>query len=179
MVRLVDDLLDVSRVSRGKLELRLETVSLEQVLNDAIEGCHPAIGAAGHSLQLQLPERPLLLRGDLTRLAQVFSNLVNNASKYTPPAGRIELRARQEGQQVVVEVADNGSGIGPGMLPHVFDLFDLFAQGGSSMQLSQSGLGIGLWLVKNLVELHGGSIDAASAGVGLGSTFTVRLPLAA
>jgi PAS domain S-box-containing protein len=176
MVRLVDDLLDVSRVSRGKLELRLQPVSLDQVLNDAIESCHPSISAAGHSLQLQLPEEGLLIRGDLTRLAQVFSNLVNNASKYTPRAGRIEVRAHREREEIVVEVADNGAGIGPDMLPHVFDLF---AQGHSSEHSSQSGLGIGLWLVKKLVELHHGRIEARSAGVGLGSTFTVRLPLAA
>jgi signal transduction histidine kinase len=174
LVRLVDDLLDVSRVSRGKLELRLAPLTLAQVLNDALETCQPAIAAAGHMLSLDLPEQPLPLRGDLTRLAQVFSNLVNNASKYTPAGGRIAVWARADGESVVVEVADNGSGIAPDMLPHVFDLF---AQGRGSTQVSQAGLGIGLWLVKKLVELHQGTIAARSPGSGLGSTFTVRLPV--
>lgn len=175
MVRLVDDLLDVSRVSRGKLELRLQDLTLRQVLDDALEGCQPALAAAGHALVLDLPEEPVRLHGDLTRLAQVFSNLVHNAGKYTPAAGRIEVRARIDGDTVRVEVADNGSGIGADMLPHVFDLF---AQGRSGTELPQPGLGIGLWLVKQLVELHHGSIAAHSPGLGQGSTFVVRLPLA-
>jgi PAS domain S-box-containing protein len=175
LVRLVDDLLDVSRVSRGKVELRLRDVTLEQVLHDALESCHPAITASGHTVSVALPQEPLRLRGDLTRLAQVFSNLVSNAAKYTRRGGRIEVRARREGLQVVIEVADNGVGISPELLPRVFDLF---AQGRVSTELSQAGLGIGLWLVKKLVELHRGSIEACSAGTGLGSTFTVRLPLA-
>ena len=171
MVRMVDDLLDVSRVSRGKLELLLHDLTLQQVLDGALESCQPAVAAARHELALELPGEPVHLRGDLTRLAQVFSNLVNNASKYTPADGRIALRAHVEGAEVVVEVADNGAGISADVLPHVFDLF---AQGSSP--LSQQGLGIGLWLVKQLVELHHGSIAARSAGRGRGSTFTVRLP---
>jgi PAS domain S-box-containing protein len=174
MVRLVDDLLDVSRVSRGKLELRLEPLTLDRVLADALETCQPAIAAAGHSLTVSLPEQPVPVRGDLTRLAQVFSNLVNNATKYTPPGGCIEVRARVEGPHAVVEVRDNGSGIAPELLPQVFAMF---AQGQGANGTGHGGLGIGLWLVRKLVELHHGEIDANSAGVGLGSTFTVRLPL--
>ena len=174
MVRLVDDLLDVSRVSRGKLELRSEDLTLQQVLHDALEACQPAIAAAGHALVLDLPAQPVRLRGDFTRLAQVFSNLVSNASKYTQAGGRIEVRAAVQGGDVVVDVADNGSGIAADLLPHIFDLF---AQGREQEHLSQTGLGIGLWLVKRLVELHRGSIEACSAGPGRGSTFRVRLPV--
>ena len=175
MVRLVDDLLDVSRVSRGKLELRVQDLTLQQVLDHALESCQPAMAAAGHALVQDVPTALVPLRGDLTRLAQVFSNLVSNAAKYTPPGGRIALRAHTEGREVVVEVAENGCGISASMLPHVFDLF---VQGRESTRLSQPGLGIGLWLVRQLVELHHGSIAARSDGAGQGSTFTVRLPLA-
>lgn len=174
LVRLVDDLLDVSRVTRGKLELRPEVITLERVLSDALEACQPVVLATGHALSLDLPPQPVRLRGDLTRLAQVFSNLVHNAAKYTAPGGRIAVRASVEGTQVLVEVADNGSGIPAEMLPHVFDLF---TQGRGSTQLSQAGLGIGLWLVRNLLELHEGTIEAVSAGPGRGSTFRVRLPV--
>jgi signal transduction histidine kinase len=174
MVRLVDDLLDVSRVSRGKLELRLEPVGVDKMLADALETCQPAIEAVGHALELTLPREPVQVRGDLTRLAQVFANLVNNAIKYTPPRGHIAVRARSEDGMAVIEVADDGSGIAADVLPHVFDLF---AQGDRSAQAGHGGLGIGLWLVKRLVELHGGTITASSAGPGQGSTFTVRLPL--
>jgi PAS domain S-box-containing protein len=174
MVRLVDDLLDVSRVSRGKLELRPQALTLDQVLAHAVEASQPAVHAAGHALEVQLPEEPLPVRGDLTRLAQVFSNLLNNASKYTPPGGRIVVRARREGASACVEVEDNGIGVSAEMLPHVFDLF---AQGHEDVQRAQGGLGIGLWLVRRLVELHQGSICAMSEGPGRGSTFQVRLPL--
>jgi PAS domain S-box-containing protein len=175
LVRLVDDLLDVSRVSRGKVELRIRDITLEHVLNDALEACQPAITAAGHALAMELPHEPVHLRGDLTRLAQVFSNLVSNAAKYTPPGGRIIVRAHCEPPEVVVEVEDNGRGIAHDMLGRVFDLF---TQGRDSTQPSESGLGIGLWLVRRLVELHHGSIAAQSPGAGLGSTFVVRLPMA-
>ena len=173
MVRLVDDLLDVSRVSRGKLELRLAELTLAQVVADALESCQPQVAAGGHTLLTELPQETVRLRGDLTRLAQVFSNLVNNASKYTPPGGRIVLKAWPEGGEVVVEVTDNGRGIAPELLAHVFDLF---AQGQGDRHLSQTGLGIGLWLVRQLVELHHGSVEARSGGEGQGSTFVVRLP---
>jgi PAS domain S-box-containing protein len=175
MVRLVDDLLDVSRVSRGKLELRFAPVTLDRVLADALEASQPAIDAAGHRLCVDLPDPPVRVRGDLTRLAQVFGNLVNNACKYTPAGGRIDVRARVEGDAVVVQVRDNGSGIREEMLPHVFDLF---TQESRTPQCTpQGGLGIGLWLVRRLVELHHGTIAACSAGEGRGSTFVVRLPL--
>lgn len=174
LVRLVDDLLDVSRVSRGRLELRFEPVTLDRVLADALEASQPAIDAAGQQLVLDLPPAPLAVRGDLTRLAQVFGNLVNNAGKYTPAGGRIEVRLRREGGEAVVDVRDNGTGIEPEMLPHVFDLF---AQGNNPAHAGQAGLGIGLWLVSKLVHLHRGTITAHSEGPGRGSSFSVRLPL--
>ena len=174
LVRLVDDLLDVSRVSRGRLELRSDPLAPDRVPHEALEASRPAPDAAGHQLVLELPPAPPRVRGDLTRLAQVFGNLVNNASKYTPAGGRIEVRLRCEGGEAVVEVRDNGSGIEAGMLPHVFDLF---AQGRDAANAGGTGLGIGLWLVRRLVKLHQGSITASSEGPGRGSTFTVRLPL--
>ena len=174
MVRLVDDLLDVSRISRGKLELRLATVSIGQVIDHALETSQPGLEAAGHTLAVEMPSRPMLVRGDLTRLAQVVSNLVNNAAKYTPRGGRVTLAVRLQGDEAVVEVRDNGAGIAPNLLPHVFDLF---AQGEGAREKGQGGLGIGLWLVKSLVEMHQGRIEAHSAGPGQGSTFTVRLPI--
>ncbi|MBE7366487.1 PAS domain-containing protein [Ramlibacter pallidus] len=175
LVRLVDDLLDVSRVSRGKLELRTERLDVEQVLNHAIEASQPSVDAAGHVLALDLPPEPLVVRGDLTRLAQVFSNLVNNASKYTPRGGRIDVQVRRDAGRARIAVTDNGSGIAAEVLPQVFDLF---AQGSQMAHGGQGGLGIGLWLVRRLVELHHGTIMAHSDGPGRGSTFTVRLPLA-
>src|SRR5205814_8118583 len=123
----------------------------------------------------ELPAQAMTLNGDLTRLAQVVSNLLNNAAKYTPPGGRIALVARIEDRHVAIQVRDSGAGISPDMLPHVFDLF---AQVDRTLANAQGGLGIGLWLVKKLVELHGGAIEASSAGLGRGSTFTVRLPAA-
>jgi PAS domain S-box-containing protein len=174
MVRLVDDLLDVSRISRGKLELRLAPVSLSQVVDHALETSRPGLEAAGHALAVELPPHPLLVNGDLTRLAQVVSNLVNNAVKYTPRGGHIALTVRQEGGEAVVEVRDDGAGIPPALLAHVFDLF---AQGDGAREKGQGGLGIGLWLVRKLVELHGGRIEAQSDGTDLGSAFVVRLPL--
>ena len=174
MVRLVDDLLDVSRVSRGKLELRPQPLTLDKVLADAIETCEPAIQAARHTLVMDLPQAPVPVRGDLTRLAQVFSNLVNNATRYTPAGGRIAVRARVDGDDALVDVSDNGNGIAADVLPGIFGMF---AQGHRPPNGDQGGLGIGLWLVKRLVELHGGAIAAHSAGPGEGATFTVRLPL--
>jgi PAS domain S-box-containing protein len=176
MVRLVDDLLDVSRVGRGKLELRAEPLPLARVIEHALEASQPAVEAAGHALSVELPPQPVHLHGDLTRLAQVISNLVNNAAKYTQGGGQIRLTGSVEAGQVVVQVRDNGNGISAEMLPHVFDLF---VQGDRSSRTPQTGLGIGLWLVRRLVELHGGTITAQSPGPGQGSTFTVRLPLAA
>jgi PAS domain S-box-containing protein len=171
MVRLVDDLLDVSRISRGRLELRLEPITIDQVIQSALETCQPAIDAAGHTLSVEQADAPLRVHADHTRLAQVVGNLVANAIRYTPAGGRITVATRAEGGDAVIVVADTGHGIAPGMLDRIFELF---TQGGTEQR--QGGLGIGLWLVRQLVELHDGRITAASAGAGQGSAFTVRLP---
>jgi PAS domain S-box-containing protein len=173
MVRLVDDLLDVSRISRDKVDIRLEPLTVQRIVEHALETSHPALEAGGHRLELRLPAEPLALEGDLTRLAQVVSNLLNNAAKYTPRGGHIAVSAAVEGDAVRIDVTDDGAGIGVEMLPHVFDLF---SQVDRTIDRAQGGLGIGLWLVKKLVELHGGTVAARSPGPGLGSTFTVRLP---
>jgi PAS domain S-box-containing protein len=174
LVRLVDDLLDVSRITRDKLEMRMQPLTLQEIVEHAIEAGRPAIDAAQHELVVKLPGQPVRLEGDLTRLAQVVSNLLNNAAKYTPSGGRIELDARVEAAEAVIDVKDNGAGIASAVLPHVFDLF---AQGDAMRPHAQGGLGIGLWLVRKLVELHHGRVEARSAGPGQGSTFSVRLPL--
>lgn len=173
MVRLVDDLLDVSRITRGKVELKKEHVELRSVVDAALEVSRPLIDAANHAFSMNLPNGSLWLDADPTRLAQVLSNLLNNAAKYTPKNGHIELIAERDGQEVLIRVRDNGAGIPREMLPRVFDMF---TQIGRTIDRSQGGLGIGLTLVKRLLELHGGSIDVQSPGAGLGSTFTVRLP---
>jgi PAS domain S-box-containing protein len=175
LVRLVDDLLDVSRISRGKLELRVQPTTLQQCITEALEASQAAIEAAGHALSVDLPEQPLALHGDVTRLAQVVSNLVNNSVRYTPPGGHVRVSASAEAGQAVVRVSDDGCGISDDTLPLVFDLF---AQGDAARQQVQGGLGIGLWLVRQLVEMHHGAIEAHSRGRDQGSTFTVRLPLA-
>ena len=176
MVRLVDDLLEVSRITRGKIELRPERVDVATVVRSAGETSRPPIDAAGHHLRLELPPEPLLLEGDPVRLAQVFANLLNNAAKYTPAGGRIALTVRREGAMVAVAVRDTGIGIPVDMLPRVFDLF---TQVDRHARQAQGGLGIGLTLVKTLVEMHGGRVEAHSDGPGRGSEFVVRLPLAA
>lgn len=173
MVRLVDDLLDVSRISLGKLELRPERVHLATVVNNAVETSRPVIDAAGHELTVVLPSAPVVVDADVTRLGQVFANLLNNAAKYSERGGHIRLAAEREGSEVVVSVSDTGIGIPSDMLSKVFDLF---TQVDRSLEKSHGGLGIGLTLVKRLVELHGGRVEAQSAGPGQGSTFTVRLP---
>lgn len=173
MVRLVDDLLDVSRISRNKMELRRERVLLADAVNTAVETARPLIEAAGHDLQVSLPPGPVFLDADLTRLAQVFSNLLTNSAKYTEPGGRICLSAERRGGEVVVRVTDNGIGIPAEALPHIFDMF---SQVDRSVERNTGGLGIGLALVKGLVEKHGGTVTAESECKG--STFTVRLPLA-
>lgn len=175
MVRLVDDLLDVSRVSRGKVELRREHVELRQVIDLALETSLPLFESARHELKVSLPPEPFYVFGDLTRLAQVLSNLLNNAAKYTADGGRVALSAAQDGTDVVIRIDDSGVGIPSEMLPKVFDLF---TQVGRTIDRSQGGLGIGLSLVKRLVEMHDGSVVAESLGPGKGSTFLVRLPLA-
>jgi PAS domain S-box-containing protein len=175
MVELVDDLLDVARITRGQVELKLARIDMKEVLDAAIETAMPAIEDHCHRLQLQLAGEPMPLSGDATRLTQVLNNLLNNAAKYTPRGGTITLAARREQADIVISVADNGVGIAPESLQEVFGLFN---QVGRERDRSQGGLGIGLSLVRRMVELHGGSVTAASAGIGQGSKFTVRLPLA-
>ncbi|MDC0747487.1 hybrid sensor histidine kinase/response regulator [Polyangium mundeleinium] len=174
MVRMVDDLLDVSRITRGKVELRKERVELGTVLESALETSRPLIEAAGHEFLVSLPTEPLWLSADPTRLAQVLANLLNNAAKYTPAGGRIRLVAEQEDVHMVVRVEDTGVGIPAEMRTKVFDMF---TQVGRSIDRAQGGLGIGLTLVRRLVELHGGTVEATSEGPSRGSIFTVRLPL--
>jgi len=176
MVRLVDDLLDVSRINTGKLTIRREQLMLQDVVNDALELARPFIAAQGHTLHVQVPEQAVYLVGDATRLAQVLSNLLHNAAKYTARGGSISLVAQAEAGQVQLSVKDNGIGISPALLD---DIFEMFIQADSSLERSTAGLGVGLSLARKLVELHGGSIRAESAGEGQGSTFSVTLPLLA
>jgi len=176
MVRLIDDLLDVSRITIGKLELRKERVDIASILASAIETARPLIDACGHSLHVSLPPAPVYLDADPLRLAQVFSNLLNNAAKYMDRGGRIDVEAEEKDGELRVTVRDTGRGIPAEALPHVFEMF---AQVDRSLEHSHGGLGIGLTLAKRLVELHGGTIEARSGGPGQGSTFTVRLPSAA
>ncbi|WP_306414642.1 ATP-binding protein, partial [Corallococcus carmarthensis] len=173
LVRMVDDLLDVSRVTRGKVTLKRERVTLTDVLAKAIEQISPLIEQRQHTLEVDLPERGTDLHGDPTRLAQVFANLLTNAAKYTEPGGFLAVTGTREGQQLVVSVRDTGVGIAPEILPRVFDLF---VQEHQALDRSQGGLGLGLAIARSLVTLHEGTISAQSAGRGLGSTFTVRLP---
>lgn len=175
MVRLVDDLLDVSRITRGKLDLRRAQVQLSAVVSNAIETTRPLIDHMSHELTVTLPKMPILVDADLTRLAQVFSNLLNNSAKYTDRGGHIWLTAERKGSEVVVSVKDTGIGIAADQLPHIFVMF---SQVDRSLERSQGGLGIGLTLVKRLVEMHGGRIEARSAGLGKGAEFVVRLPVA-
>ena len=174
MVRLVNDLMEVSRITRGKIELRMEAVALEAVIKDAIELSRPLLEGSSHTLSVDLCGQPLVVRGDGVRLTQVFSNLLNNAAKYTAPGGKIRIVLREEGRSAVVEVWDNGTGIAPEMLKSIFEMF---VQVSGTSKAAQGGLGIGLTLVKSLVELHGGSVEARSDGLGCGAMFCVRLPL--
>jgi PAS domain S-box-containing protein len=173
LVRLVDDLLDVSRIIRGNVELHRESVDLVTIVRRAIETAQPVIDAHGHELVVSLPPEPVLLEVDVIRLAQVVSNLLVNAAKYTEEAGRIWLSAEHLDGQVTLRVRDRGIGIAPELLARVFDLF---VQADRTLARSQGGLGVGLTLVKRLVELHGGSVGVRSDGPGHGSEFTVRLP---
>ncbi|HEY8508891.1 MAG TPA: ATP-binding protein [Steroidobacteraceae bacterium] len=172
--RLVDDLLDVSRMVRGQITLQKSVVDLAEIVRHAIETSRPLMRSRHHRLDVRLPSQPVRLDGDLTRLAQVVSNLLNNAAKYTQEGGHVWLDARIENQHVVLSVRDNGFGISPELLPRVFDLF---TQGDRTLDRAQGGLGIGLTLVKRLVEMHGGSVEAHSEGLGKGSEFIVRLPI--
>jgi PAS domain S-box-containing protein len=174
MVRLIDDLLDLSRISRGKLELRKERVTLAAVVENALETMRPAVNALGRDLVVDLPEEPVLLEADLTRLAQVLANLLHNAVKYTDEGGHLRLHARREGGSVAIRVTDDGVGISAEALPRVFDMFTQVDQ---TTEASRGGLGIGLSIVRNLVAMHGGTVDALSAGRGRGAEFVVRLPI--
>ncbi|HEX2475916.1 MAG TPA: ATP-binding protein, partial [Lacipirellulaceae bacterium] len=175
LTRLVDDLLDVSRITRDKLELRAEPIELATVIKEAVDTSRPLIDAAGQELTIDLPVEEIFINADLARLSQVFANLLNNSAKYTEHGGKIAVEARRDGAEVVVTVRDNGIGIDRAELSAVFDMF---RQVDRSLERSQGGLGIGLTLVRRLVELHGGTVHAHSEGLGKGSEFTVRLPIA-
>jgi signal transduction histidine kinase/CheY-like chemotaxis protein len=175
LVRLVDDLLEISRITRGKVELRKETVDLTTVIRAAIEASRPQIDAARHRLETTIPNEQLLVDADPVRLAQVFTNLLNNAAKYTDAGGQISLTVTEEVHELVVTVRDSGTGIPSDMIQHVFELFVQVEQ---SPDRVQGGLGIGLTLVKSLVEMHGGRVRARSDGIGKGSEFVVWLPRA-
>ncbi len=174
LVRLIDDLLDASRLTRGKFRLELETINLAEPLDAAIESSRPGMDHARHEFVKEYPAEEMLIQGDRVRLAQLFTNLLNNAVKYTPPGGTIMLNAVKEGAHYVVTVTDTGSGIPMDFLPCVFDLF---TQIDRTLNRSEGGLGIGLALVRRIVELHGGEVRGDSPGTNLGSTFTVRLPV--
>jgi signal transduction histidine kinase/ActR/RegA family two-component response regulator len=175
MARLLDDLLDVSRISRGKLEVRKERCTLGRIVDSARETSQPLIVDGRHELTVELPPEPVYLEADPVRLSQVLSNLLNNAARYTPAGGRIRLEAERSGREVTLRVIDNGVGIPGHLLPLVFDMF---SQGDPGLSHSSSGLGIGLALARGVVEAHGGTIEASSEGPGKGSEFTVRLPIA-
>jgi signal transduction histidine kinase len=174
MVRLVDDLLELSRISRGKVELRMEDLDIRRVVEAAVETSRPLVEKGHHRLGVELRDEPLCVRGDPVRLAQVVSNLLNNAARYTDDGGRIQLEAHADDGEAVLTVSDNGSGLTPEALAGVFDMF---TQADASDTRAQHGLGIGLALVRNLMEMHGGVASARSDGPGLGSQFEIRLPL--
>jgi len=181
LVRLVDDLLDISRITRGKIELRKERVELAAIIRSAVEASQPHINAGRHRLAISLPSEPISLDADAVRLSQAFANLLNNAAKYTNEGGQIWLSAQLDGNtresagEVVVSFKDDGIGISSDKLPKIFEMF---MQIDHSQQRTQGGLGIGLTLVRTLVEMHGGSVVAHSGGTGKGSEFVIRLPLA-
>lgn len=177
MSRLIDDLLDVSRLTRNKLDLRLERIDLGAAIGDAVETVRPLINEKGHELTLETPEDPIYLVADRTRLGQVFANILSNAAKYSEPGGRITLSAAIQPREntVSISIKDEGIGVTPEQLPHVFEMFTQFVP---SLERTQGGLGIGLALARGLVELHGGRIEVTSAGVGEGTEVVVQLPLA-
>ena len=176
MASLLDDLLDAARVSSGKITLHLEPLSLSGTIEQALETVLPRISERGQQFELDLPPQAIGVRGDRVRLTQVFTNLIGNASKYTGDGGRIVLTVALDGGEIVATVGDNGTGIAPEVLPHIFDLF---TQGPRSLARSEGGLGIGLNVVRNLVTMHGGTIAAESRGIGQGSRFILRLPACA
>jgi CheY-like chemotaxis protein len=175
MTRLVDDLLDVSRITTGRIELRKERVEVSTLVDMAVEACRPLLRDRGHELKLDVPATSMPLEVDPTRLTQVMLNLLTNAAKYMDPGGRVELAVQTSGDRVEISVRDNGIGISPDMLAGIFEMF---SQEERSLEHSRGGLGIGLTLAKRLVELHGGVIEARSEGRDRGSEFTVILPLA-
>ncbi len=174
LVRLIDDLMDVSRISRGKIELRRERIAIQSAVEAAVEASRPLIDSKGHQLDFEIPGEPLWVEGDITRLSQVLCNLLNNAAKYTADGGRIGISLRRSGAFAELDITDNGIGI-PGEM--LMQIFELFTQVERDSERARSGLGIGLALARQLVELHGGSLDARSPGDGAGTTFTLRLPL--
>jgi PAS domain S-box-containing protein len=173
MTRLVDDLLDVARITRGKLELRVQRIEVSAIVSRALETCAPVLAQANHEVTVSMPDHPLYVRGDPTRLSQVVCNLLNNAAKYSDAATPISIKAEDGNGEIVLSVADSGMGIEPSMLEQIFQMF---AQVDRSMERSKTGLGIGLTLARQIVEMHGGTIHAMSDGPGRGSTFVVRLP---
>jgi PAS domain S-box-containing protein len=173
IVRLVDDLMDVSRINTGKIELKNETVNIKEVLRGTLQSIDKELKAAGHELKLVIPEETLLVRGDPVRLSQIFFNLISNAVKYTPPGGKISIDFSSNPNEIIFTISDTGVGIERDVLPSIFDMF---SQADSTLGRSQGGLGIGLGLVKKLVTLHGGTINARSEGAGQGSVFEVMLP---
>jgi CheY-like chemotaxis protein/nitrogen-specific signal transduction histidine kinase len=174
LTRLVDDLLDVSRITSGKVVLQREPVDIATVISRAVETTRPLIDGRRHELAVALPSGPLRVEGDLTRLVQVVANLLNNAAKYTDEGGRLALSVSRQSDDVVISVSDNGVGVSADLLPHIFDLF---TQADRSLDRSQGGLGVGLTLVRQLVEMHGGKVEARSEGPRRGSEFIIRLPL--
>ena len=174
LTRLVDDLLDISRITQGQIELRRGPVRLEHVIAQAVEAVDPLIQQKGHQLSIISSRKPLVVNGDPERLVQCIGNILTNSAKYTPPEGEIRIESRSENDTAIVTIRDNGVGIPPELLPA---MFDLFVQGERTLDRAQGGLGVGLTIVRRLVEMHGGSITAASAGVNQGATFEIRLPL--
>jgi CheY-like chemotaxis protein/two-component sensor histidine kinase len=176
MAKLLDDLLDAARISSGKITLSTQPLVLADVLQQAIETMHPSIQERRQSLQAEFPPDLVVVEGDQVRLTQVFTNLIANASKYTGDGGMLHLSARADADEVAVSIEDNGAGIAPEIIPYIFDLF---TQGPRSLARSEGGLGVGLNVVRNLVSMHAGSVEAQSRGIGHGSRFTVRLPRSA
>jgi signal transduction histidine kinase len=174
LVNLIDDLLDVSRITRGKITLQREPVFLGAIVARALETARPAIDANEHSLELDLPDELISVEGDQTRLVQVIANILHNAAKFMDPGGRIRLTARRDGHDAVIRIADSGIGIAPEQMPKIFELF---TQVHSKTERAEGGLGIGLALVRQLTEMHGGTVTVHSEGVGRGAEFTVRLPV--
>jgi CheY-like chemotaxis protein/two-component sensor histidine kinase len=174
MVRLIDDLLDVSRIMRGRIELRREAIELSTMIARAVETVHPILDAQGQELVVTTPPDPIWLDADPTRLVQIIGNLLNNAAKFSERSGRIWLTVERDDGEAVLRVRDEGAGIPADLLPHVFDLF---VQGDRTLERTRGGLGIGLTVVRKLVELHGGTISVQSDGAGKGSELTVRLPI--